>query len=334
MKRKSIIYIVLIVAFIGTLFLSYYYYTKADYYDAQISKALSIETSTKTHHFALITEEMDHEYWNLVGEGAKQAEDSYDVFVEYMGTRGANPEEQVELIDMAIAAKVDGIIVQAIRDEVFDPMIDKAINQGIPVITVDSDSPTSSRLAYIGTDNYQSGRMAGEALINDNNGEAVVGIITNSVTSSSQNLRVKGFEDALADAEGIEVVTIEESSNSRVIAAQKTDMILTEYEHINAFFGTSALDGLGISASIQERDQKDDIYIIAFDALDETLKLLEDEKIDAVVSQQPFQMGFQSVELMLDIINERPVEEVTHTGTDIIRKADIKHFNKRLGGLR
>ncbi|MCD8508864.1 MAG: sugar-binding protein [Bacillus sp. (in: Bacteria)] len=331
MNRKTILYTILMASFIGALGFSFYFYMQASEYESRISQASHTATSLPNYHFVLISEEVDHEYWRLVEAGAKEAATENDVYVEYKGPRNSNPEEQVKLLDMAIATKVDGIIVQALNDEMFTPLINKAVNNGIPVITIDTDVPTSSRLTYIGTDNYQSGHIAGQALIEDTNGEAVVGIITNSFTSVHQQLRVQGFKDAVEDVEGIKIVAIEESNNSRVRAAEKADQLLGEYEEITAFFGTSALDGLGISTSIDAANRQDDIYILAFDTLNETLDLLDQGKINAIVAQEPFQMGYLSVKRMLAILNNQSYQNVYHTNTSIVRQNNLEEYRREVG---
>ncbi|WP_235849020.1 MULTISPECIES: sugar-binding protein [Bacillaceae] len=322
-RGRLIIYVLLIATLIGSAFLSLFYYLEVKNYEEQMLDIVA-KTPMPAHHLVLISEELDHEYWKLVEAGAKQAEDYYDVFVEFTGPQNSNQDEQVRLLEMAIAKRVDGIIVQALNDELFTPLINKALVQGIPVVTIDTDEPNSYRISYIGTDNYRSGKLAGHALIADLEGEAVVGIIANSLASTHMQQRVQGFKDAVEDEPGIQVVTIEESNNSRVGASEKADKMLKTYPHITAFYGTSALDGLGVVSTVTALN-RDDIYIVAFDTLDETLALLDQGKIDAVVAQEPFEMGYRSVGIMLDIINGKEVDKVYHTSTSIIRKEDLKN---------
>lgn len=333
-RNVMIIYSILILFFIGMLGVSYQYYTKVNEYENRIQQVMAVEEETPDYYFALITEEMDHEYWHLVEEGVKEAEKKYDVHVEYIGTRRSNHDEQVELMDMAIAGKVDGIIVQAVRDEMFTPVINKAVEKEIPVVTIDTDAPDSMRSTYVGTDNYQAGEIAGRAMIQDTGGNAIVGIITNSLTSTHQQLRVQGFMDVIEEEEGMEVVAVEASNNTRIEAERKADLILSEYENVNAFYGTSALDGIGISASVEASNRREEIYILAFDTLNETLALLEQGKVDGIISQQPYQMGFQSVELMLNVLHGEPVEEMNNTYTDVIRQVDVEHYYRRSGETR
>ncbi|NLJ19442.1 sugar-binding protein, partial [Globicatella sulfidifaciens] len=295
------------------------YFIESIEYERQIKDLSNDQVSLPEHHFVLISEEIEHEYWKFVERGAKDAESHFGVYVEYIGPHKSNPAEQVKLFDMAIAKKVDGIIVQALNDEMFTPLIDRAIDKGIPVITIDTDEPNSSRIAYIGTDNYRSGQLAGQALIEDLDGEVYIGIISNSFESTHQQQRVQGFIDVVEEVPDIKVVAMEESNNSRIGAAEKADKILREYPEITAFYGTSALDGLGIASSLMAME-RDDIYIIAFDTLEETLYLLKQGKINAIVSQEPYEMGFRSVGVLHDIFHGKEVNEVNHTNTRVIRR--------------
>lgn len=326
MKRVSYLYTFLIVLFIVGLAFSFSFYMKADIYDERLTEATP-SSSVPTYHFSLIGEEMDHDYWRLVGDGAKATEAVYDVYVEYVGPRRSNPEEQLKLLDIAIKSKVDGIIVQALNDN-FTPMIDKAVKAGIPVLTIDTDSPTSLRSAYIGTDNYRAGQLAGKALVKDTGGVATVGIITGSFDNVHHQLRIEGFKDVVDKVDGIKIVAIDESNITRVEAEEKAYTMLTKYTDITAFYGTSSYDGSGIVAAAKSLNQEDDLYIIGFDTLDENIELLENGDINVLIEQQPYQMGYQSIEIMLNIIKGGPIKEINHTDASIIRKADLANWTK------
>lgn len=287
---------------------------------------LPIEKKTVTnykYHFVLVTEELDNEYWRLVEKGAQVAAKENDVLLEYVGPKQANIEEHVKTIEMSAASKVDGIMTQGLSDEQFTPLINKVIAKGIPVITVDTDASNSNRIAYIGTDNYYSGYLAGKALIADTNGKANVAIITGSFYANHMQQRVLGFQDAVKTEKGIKILTVEESEISRVIAKEKTNQILEGYPEVNAFFGTSALDGIEIAKVIKKYNKQDQIYIIGFDTLPETLDLIRKGTIKATVVQEPFEMGYRAVKMMIDLSEGKQVPPIVHTNTQIIRKADL-----------
>ncbi len=324
MNRKRAIYVLLMACLVIAIGLSFYFYKKAQVDRLEITKATEPD-NLPSYHFALIGEEMDHDYWRLVGEGAKDAEKKYDVFVEYEGPRRSNPEEQLKLLDQAIKAKVDGIIVQALTED-FLPMINKAVNQGIPVITIDTDAPESLRTTYIGTDNYLAGQIAGKTLVEDKKGQATVGIITGSFTNAHHQLRVEGFKNVVADIEGVEIVEIEESNITQVIAEEKTYEMLKNHPEIDALYGTSALDGIGMVHAAESLNRSSSIYMISFDTLPENMELLEQGKVDVLIGQKPYEMGYRSIELMLDIVKGRSVEEVNHTDATVVSQKNLDNF--------
>ncbi|MFC4619346.1 sugar-binding protein [Camelliibacillus cellulosilyticus] len=327
--RRSIT-IILGVAFCVALFFSLYFYLKALRYDTRETND-PVKHRPK-YHFVLVPEEMDNAYWHLVEKGAKDAGKALGAAVEYIGPAQADLERHNDVIEEAIASKVDGIITQGLNTDQMTPVINNAIQHGIPVITVDTDDPESRRAAYIGTDNFQAGRLAGQKLAEATGGKALVGIVTGSFESESQKERVAGFKDVIKHYPGIKIVAIESSHITRIQAAEKTNKILIEHPDVNAFFGTSALDGSGISAVAQRYKKQGSLYIIGFDTLPETLKLLKEGWIDATVSQEPYLMGYKSVQDLVSLINGKQVPEVEYTKTKVIEVADLPANRNRQNG--
>lgn len=275
------------------------------------------------YHFVLVPEELDNEYWRLVEKGAKAAAKEYGVLLEYAGPKQANIDDHVKTIEMSAASKVDGIMTQGLSDKQFTPLINRVVSKGIPVITVDTDAANSLRLAYIGTDNYYSGFLAGKALIQDTKGRANVAIITGSFYANHMQQRVKGFQDAVKAEKGIHIVAVEESEISRVKAAEKANQILKDHPEVNAFFGTSALDGIEIAHVVEKYEKQDQIYIIGFDVLPETLEYIRKGTIKATVVQEPYEMGYRAVKMMIDLREGKTVPSIVHTETRIMRIGDL-----------
>ncbi|WP_040205196.1 sugar-binding protein [Neobacillus jeddahensis] len=275
------------------------------------------------YHFVMVPEELDNDYWRLVEKGARAAADKYGVQLEYVGPKQANIEDHVKTIEMSAASKVDGIMTQGLSDEQFTPLINRVVEKGIPVITVDTDAANSRREAYIGTDNYYAGYLAGKELIADTKGKANVAIITGTFYANHMQQRVKGFQDAVKEEKGIHIIAVEESEISRVKAAEKATQILKDHPEVTAFFGTSALDGIEIAQMVEKYQKQNQIYIIGFDTLPETIEYIRKGTIKATVVQEPYQMGYGAVTMMIDLINGKKVTPVVHTETRILRLKDL-----------
>ncbi|HQK94489.1 MAG TPA: substrate-binding domain-containing protein, partial [Armatimonadota bacterium] len=92
-------------------------------------------------------------------EGLKDVCAELGVKPRFTGPEDQNPEKQAEELDNVIARKPAGILIAPGNPETLKPYIDRAIEEGINVICIDTDSPKSRRLAYVGTSNYQAGVM-------------------------------------------------------------------------------------------------------------------------------------------------------------------------------
>lgn len=324
MRRLSLaLYVIGFILFAGTFLCAVYFSVKMN--DGQTNVSRVGDIPTYRYHFVLVPEEIDNDYWRLVDQGAQAAAKEHHVLLEYIGPKQGNIEEHLKTLEMAAAAKVDGIITQSLNEQQFTPLINELVEQGTPVITIDTDAEQSKRNSYIGTNNYYSGFLAGKKLLADMEGEVNVAIITGNFHSSNQQLRVNGFQDFIKNEPRVKVVAIEESAISLIRASEKANQILTKYPEVNAFYGTSALDGIGIAEAVKRLD-RDDLYIIGFDTLKETLTFIQDGTIDATVAQQPYQMGYDSVQLMVDLMEGKSVSELNYTDTFIVTKEDVHHL--------
>jgi len=282
-----------------------------------------VASADYSYHFALIAEESDNEYWRLIEEGAKETASKHDIYLEYLAPKKANNDKLLKLFDRMISSKVDGIIVQGIQGERFVELVHKAVEREIPIITVDTDVPNSERKAYVGTNNFRAGKLAGKTLIESTTGEQYVGIVTGRFNAINQKQRLQGFKDAIKDTSRIHVVDVEESNITSIGAAQAAYSLLKQYPSINTFLGTSALDGIGIVDGVQQIAANEEFTIIGFDLLPETLKLIKEGEINATIAQYPKKMGKESVNVLIELQEHDILDNKKYIDTEVIKKGDL-----------
>lgn len=267
-------------------------------------------------YIIMIGEVEDHAYWNLVRDGGKAYAEAHHMYLHYMGPENPNPNDQRELLRQAIDIKPDGLIVQGISDT-FIPLINEAIARGIPVVTVDSDQPDSDRISYVGTDNYAMGQaMARDVLSHVETIKA--GVITGSETNDHHQLRLAGIESVLNESAQADILSVAVSNIKRVNAREKTYQMLRDYPDINVLVGVSALDVIGMTEAMDVLG-REDIYVVGFDTLKENLELLAKGRVDTLVSQQPYEMGMRSMDVIRTILNGHDVPEMIHTESRLVR---------------
>lgn len=317
MRMTKLISAFLVIGIIIALTLSAYFYLQARSYHTTLHE--KSDELSNTYHFSFIVQEYENPYLLDLFSGANQASIDYQISLDYKGPRQTNFEEQIKFIEKAIASKVDGIITQGLSEE-FIPTIQKAVDANIPIITIDTDLEGSARQAYIGTNNYEAGVKVGKTVIQENESETKVGIIAGDLSTNQHTERVRGFLDAVEESEHIEVVAIEMSKLSNIQATEKTYQILRDYPDIEVFFGTSAMDGQGIASGIDIFRPKQDIKVYAFDDIAGNMDLLKSGKIHAIIQQLPYDMGYESIKLMLRLKAGEIIEPYYYTDVNILTR--------------
>ena len=198
---------------------------------------------------------------------------------------------EARAIHQLTARKVDGIIVTAGEANTLQPAIDKAVDMGIPVITFDSDSPTSKRLAFAGTNNYQAGYVAGQTMAEWLDGKGAVGISTFKGPDHLDK-RVQGFKDALAEY-GPDIKTYEVDDEGKIErAGPKITAMLKANPDITGIFASHGNPGSGAAQAVRDLNLQGKVQIMAFDFGGVVVELIEKGEIRGTVGQNPYLMGY------------------------------------------
>lgn len=318
-SSKLFIYIISGLIFLSSFLGMIYYGYKTFHIEEE-----AIVQREYTYHFALISEESDNKYWHMIERGASEFAAEHNIYLEYVAPQKADNDQLLKLLDRMISARVDGIITQGVEGRRFVDLAHKGLDRRIPIITIDTDIKSSARKAYVGTDNFQAGQLAGQTIIENTTGEQYVGIVTGRFEAINQQERIAGFKDAIKSSDRIHIVGVKESNITQIGAAQATYSLLKEHPEINALVGTSALDGIGIVEGLHEIVPNKNVYITAFDILPETIQLIEEGKIDATIAQYPEEMGYKAMEVMVELQSNDLLETQFFTETKIITKEEIE----------
>lgn len=317
-KAGTILLLLLFLYFFGQFFMTTY---QIQHSVNQIKYVAPVPENRK--HITVISQELDNPYWKTVEKGAKEAAAKYGMQMEYIGPIRINPDEQLALMDKAIASQSDGLIVQGSKEKAFLSLMKKAEDHHIPVIAVDTDTPANSKISYVGTDNFASGQALGRAIATGIKGRGEVGIILGSATAENHQLRLKGILSVLKEHPEIKQVSVQTSNISRIQSARQAEKMILKYPNIKAIAGTSALDGVGILQAVKNLNRQD-IQIYGFDELEETKKAIKKGEIRASIAQRPYRMGFESIKLLADYYQKKHVPKEHFTSFSKIQKNPLE----------
>jgi ribose transport system substrate-binding protein len=200
-----------------------------------------------------------------------------------------------------VAMKPAGILVSVANEKLMQPEIDAAVAQGIPVITIDSDAPTSHRLFFIGTNNLQAGRLGGTRVAAKLNGKGNV-VFFSIAGQPNLEERLKGYKDAFANYPGIKVVEVFDMKGDSGLAMDQTRNYLTRTgaAKIDAIVCLESTSGKDVGEAFK-RVGANGTLLVAMDVDEPTLELVKDGTIDSTISQKPFTMALLGLKALDDV---------------------------------
>lgn len=116
-------------------------------------------------HFVMIADTSDSDFWDDVYASMQEAGNEESIYVEFKSWSRENKYTMCDMVEMCIAGKVDGIIIQNNGEEGLSEILDEAVDSGIPVVTILNDAPKTKRISYIGINPYSVGQMYADKLI-------------------------------------------------------------------------------------------------------------------------------------------------------------------------
>ena len=188
---------------------------------------------TKKWRVMVIPKGTTHEFWQSVHAGAsKGAEEMGDVELTWQGpAREDDRTEQIKLVQGAVAAGVDGIVLAPLDARALVDPVEQAIAKGIKVVIIDSALESDKISSFVATDNYHGGVLAAERLGQVLHGQGRIILLRYAVGSASTDEREKGFTDTMKKAfPAITYLSDDQYSGATSdLAQQKAQNLLTRF---------------------------------------------------------------------------------------------------------
>lgn len=263
-------------------------------------------------------------FWDRVKSGAERAGKDYGTEVQY--SADPDPAKQSQLIDGAVADKVDGIVVSMANPDGLEDSVKKAVAAGVPVVTINSGVDRFAEFGAI-THIGQSETIAGEAVGEELKGEGLSKAICVIQEAGNVGLEERcqaaagtfGGEMENLQVDGTDGGAVESTITSKLQSETDIDVVLTlggQYA-INA---VSAVEQAGSEAKVA-----------TFDLSEDVVQGILDDTIVFAVDQQPYVQGFQGITtLFLKSINGNDLGggEPINSGPAFVTKENAEAVQK------
>ena len=235
--------------------------------------------------------------------GMRLAGEALGVRTEYVGPAEYDMAAMITTFEQTLAKKgLRGVVVVGF-EPALEPIINKAVDSGVPVVTVDADLPDSKRIAFVGTGNYQAGLEGGRTLARLIGGKGKAALMT-KVGQSNLEERIRGYKDALAEFPGIEIAQIVDTQSDAIIAAQVATAVLGKHPDLAGLGCVEAAGGMGAATAVREASLAGQVKIVSMDRGNEVLSLIGEGVIHATVVQQTALMPFYAVQILYQLANQ------------------------------
>ncbi len=274
------------------------------------------------------------EFWETVAKGARQAAADLKADIRWEGTvTETEIAEQNKIIENMVNLGVQGIALAPLNKTAQRKQVENAVSAGIPVVVFDSAVDGKAHASYVATDNKKAGAMGGAHLVGlIGHKPAKVMCMRFVQGPGSTEARAAGFIETVKAA-GYTVVA-DPYPDTGTIEGCKTAAANTLEKFVKA--GTLDLDGifacnlysaLGVASALDDL-RKGGIQIhakfVGFDTSKKLIEELQAGKIDALVAQDPYRMGYLAVETLVKVVRGEKVPEVIDTSAVLVTKQGLQ----------
>lgn len=290
-------------------------------------------------YYVFVAANLQVPYWKTAGTGFNNAATDFKVRADFTGPQNFDPKAERDALDQAVQKKATGILLQVTDVNLLKDGIDKAIAAGIPVITLDSDAPTTKRLFFIGTNNYQAGVEGGQRLAHELKGKGSVVVFTMPDQPNLQD-RLRGYKDALAKTPEIKITRVVDiQGDPRIAFDTATQIVGKERDKVDAFVCLEAQSGKEV-AGVLNSYHVSGKTVIAMDTDQDTLDWIKKGVIAATIAQKPYSMAFVGMQMLDNLFHHKPasldrnwatdsyapIPSFVDTGSDLIDKTNVDEF--------
>ncbi len=307
------------------------------YYQYRISELNIMDQVNVTeynYHFAIISDNADEPFWDAVYQGAKDAGKEQSIYIEKIGSNLSNNYSVYDLMKIAIASKVDGIIIEPNEEKGITDLINDADTAGIPVVTLIKDLALSKRKSFIGINSYNQGQVYSRQVRNlVNAGKRNITILLNNNQMDSSQSVI--YSSIIEEVKNNSALVKAKSINTRSTFSSEEDIrniIMDTKEPTDVLVCLTALDTLSAYQTIVDYNKVGTIDIIGYYASELILQGIAKNIIYSTMTINAEQMGTYCVEALAEYLKTGRVSDFYSVNINVVNADNVEDYlidNKR-----
>jgi ribose transport system substrate-binding protein len=289
------------------------------------------EPDTAKFQIAVIPKGTTHIFWKSIHAGAIKAQEELkaagvDVEVIWKGPlKEDDRESQIRVVENFLTRGVTGIVLAPLDDAALRMPVKEAVDDGIPVVIIDSGLKSEDYTSFVATDNYLGGKRGGERLAEILGGKGKVIMLRYQEGSASTMNREEGFLDVLKEKyPDIEVVSASQYGGATTESAYiASENLLTPFQtpdgglSVDGIFCPNESTSFAMLRALEDGGFAGKVKFVGFDSSERLVMGLKNGSIQGLVLQDPINIGYLGVKTLVAHLQGQKVEKRIDTGSAV-----------------
>jgi len=256
-----------------------------------------------TYTLGMIAKSQGNQFFEAARSGANEAARElgakYGVVIriDWRTPNEEDAQKQAGFIEQLALNGADGIILSCSDANKLTDAIDKAVEQGIPVVTFSGDAPESKRMASLGIDDFKCGERTFEELAKLLKGNGVVAAIDGNPNATNLQQRAAGFRAAAKKHPGIRLLDVFYHKETPADAVAKIEQVMQANPDIT---GWGLLGGWPLFTDHALKWKPGSVKCVSVDALPPELAYVRSGHVQMLLSQDVYGYGYRAVDVLID----------------------------------
>lgn len=280
---------------------------------------------TKGKVIALVPKTLNNPFFVAMTDSVKEAAGKYGFEVRVNAPDAETEvDKQISILETFIEQGVDAIITGPCSATSIVDTIIAADKKGIPVFLIDSGADESPYLSFVGTNNFEGGKIGARWIGENVKGDVAIldGFSGNDATTQ----RFKGFMEEIAKYPHIKVVASEYGNCELSKGMEVTENFLTAYPNLAGIFAVNDNMAIGAGQAVEASGRRAQIKICGFDGQPNAAEKIIEGTMDATIAQKPATMGKITIDQIAKHMKGEKIERIVDTGCDVVDKTNAKKY--------
>jgi ribose transport system substrate-binding protein len=264
------------------------------------------------------------EFYITMNCGAQAEAKAKGATLDFQGPDQFDPSQQIPIVNAVQAKKPDAVLIAPTDTKALYAPIKQLADNGSKVVLVDTTlAQPDVAVSQIASDNEQGGEQAAKTLLQLTGGKGKYLVINVKPGISTTDARGAGFEKVIKSTSGATYLGQQYNNDDPAKAASIVTSTLAKHPDLTGIFATNLFGAEGAATGLRQAGKLGKVKIVGFDAGPKQVQDLKDGVVQALIAQQPADIGKQGVDQALNALNGKSVTKKIATGFSVITKKNL-----------